>query len=66
MKDKSFLIENGIKLKESLDLFGDMETYNEALRDFNVNILEKLNELMRCKEVSDMPNYSILVHSLKK
>lgn len=65
MKNKEFLIKNGINVAKSLELFGDIEMYNETLIDFNNAIDEKLNNIKKFKELSDMPNYAILVHSLK-
>ena len=34
MKDANFLVANGVDVKKSLELFGDMETYNATLEDF--------------------------------
>ena len=34
MKDKEFLIQNGVNVEKSLELFGDMETYNDTLKVF--------------------------------
>lgn len=37
MKDVNFLINNGVNVQKSLELFGDMETYNDTLETwFNV------------------------------
>ena len=65
MKDVSLLINNGVNVNESLELFGDMAMYDETLKDFLEGVDEKLNGLKKYKETSDMPNYAILVHSLK-
>lgn len=65
MRDVSFLIENGIDVNGSLELFGDMELYNETASDFLNSVSKKLADIKRYKEASDMPNYAILVHSLK-
>mgnify|MGYP003295478449 CR=1 FL=1 len=65
MKDASLLIRNGINIEGSLELFGDMEMYNETLNDFLNCIDKKIADIKRYKESSDMPNYAILVHSLK-
>ena len=40
--------------------------YNETLNDFLKSVDKKLADIKRYKEASDMPNYAILVHSLKK
>lgn len=65
MKDKTILLNNSIDVEASLELFGDMETYNETLNDFLESVFEKLEEIKKYKEAKDMPNYAILVHSLK-
>ena len=64
MKDVNLLISNGVDINSSLELFGDMETYNETLEDFLASAEEKLQQIQTYKETSDMPNYAILVHSL--
>ena len=33
MKDKTILLNNGVDVDASLELFGDMEPYNETLND---------------------------------
>ncbi len=65
MKDRKFLEDNGVNVEKSLELFGDMETYNLTLRDFLSAIEEKVKKIKEYKEATDMPNYAILVHSLK-
>lgn len=65
MKDKNFLIQNGVNVEKSLELFGDMETYNDTLKEFITEITEKKANLQKYKEVSDMANYAIYAHSIK-
>ena len=65
MKDVNLLISNGVNIQKSLELFGDMETYNDTLHDFLSEVEGKLAKIKAYKEVSDMANYAILVHSLK-
>ena len=65
MKDVNILKQNGIDVDSSLELFGDMETYDDTLGEFLVGINEKLSNIAKFKEASDMANYAILVHSLK-
>ena len=65
MKDVNFLIENGVDINKSLELFGDIDTYNLSLNDFLEEIDTKLINIKKYKEIGDMPNYAILVHSLK-
>lgn len=63
--DTSILTQGGVNIAHALELLGDMETYNETLKDFLSEIGEKLNKIKEYKEAQDMPNYAILVHSLK-
>ena len=65
MKDTTILTSNGINLQASLELFGDIATYDESLPDFLNGVKEKLPKMAGFKEAADMANYAILVHSLK-
>lgn len=65
MKDVNLLTSNGVNINQSLELFGDMETYDDTLEEFLAGVGEKLNNIQKYKEASDMANYAILVHSLK-
>lgn len=65
MFNSKILTDNGVNLEKSLELFGDMNTYNETLSDFFKDIENKLSDIKKYKESGDMANYSILVHSLK-
>ncbi|MBR2678255.1 MAG: response regulator [Bacilli bacterium] len=65
MKDISFLEKNGVDIKQSLEIFGDANTYNETIGEFLVGIHTKINQLIEMMNNSDMNNYAIIVHSLK-
>jgi len=65
MKDVNFLIANGADVAKSLELFGDMDTYNATLPDFLSGLKEKIEQLRTHKASADMQNYAIIVHSLK-
>ena len=65
MRDVNILINNGANVKKALELFGDMETYDETLQTFLMEVPDKLLRIKSCKEIGDMANYAILVHSLK-
>ncbi len=65
MKDISVLTSNGVDIKKSLELFGDMNTYDTMLEDFLKEVDGKLSNAKRYKEANDMANYAIIVHSLK-
>ena len=51
MKDKTILLNNGVDVDASLELFGDMETYNETLNDFLESVFEKLEEIKNIKKL---------------
>ena len=65
MKDVNILTSNGVNVQQSLELFGDMEMYDETLQDFLGMIDNKLKSLDEKKTLGDMANYAIEVHALK-
>jgi len=65
MKDVNLLLTNGVEVYSSLELFGDMETYDATLEDFLEAVDKKMADIKKFKEMADMSNYAILVHSLK-
>lgn len=65
MKDVNLLISNGVDVKKSLELFGEMDMYDATMGDFLESVYAKLNRLDNFKKIGDMPNYAIEVHSLK-
>ena len=42
MKDINFLYQNNVDVDKALELFGDIETYNETIKEFKSGIDEKL------------------------
>ena len=54
MKDVSFLVENGIDVKGSLELFGDMDMYNETASDFLNSVSKKLADIKKYKGEADV------------
>lgn len=65
MRDVNILKNNDIDVDKSLELFGDMGTYDEMLQTFLNEITKKMSNIAKYKEVADMANYAVLVHSLK-
>ncbi len=65
MKDIKYLRENGVDVNQSLELLGDVETYNEMIKDFKNGLQGKLDQIQKYYDDQDMPNYAIYVHSLK-
>lgn len=65
MFDVNYLIENGVDVNKTLDLFGDIDTYNNIIGEFLVSAKEKLEKLEKYKEDKDLANYTIYIHSLR-
>ena len=65
MRNISYLKQNGVNVDKSLEIFGDIETYNETIGEFLISIEDKLAKLASYKDAKDMANYAIYVHSLK-
>ena len=65
MKDIKFLENNGVDIAKSLELFGDVETYNETIGEFLVGIHTKISKLIDYMKTQDLNNYAITVHSMK-
>ena len=65
MMNVEFLTKNGVDVEKSLELFGDMETYNDTIGEFILGAQSKLPRLEEYKNAKDMNNYAIYVHSLK-
>lgn len=65
MKNIDILTNNGVNVEKSLEIFGDMQTYDETLKLFLNDISTKLDSLKNYKEIGDMANYAIVVHGLK-
>ena len=65
MKDINLLIKNGVNVEKSMDIFGDMATYDETLLVFLSEVESKIAKIRNFKETGNMAEYAILVHSLK-
>ena len=65
MLNVDFLKENGVDVDKSLELFGDMQTYNDTVGEFLLGVSQKIPKLEEYKNAKDMNNYAIYVHSLK-
>ena len=63
--DENYLLDNGIDYNKGVELFGDIETYKEMLRDWYKEALDKFNKIKEALNNKDMKNYSVEVHSLK-
>ena len=63
--NEDYLRSHGVDIDYALDLLGDMEMYNMTLHDYLDEIDGKVEQLKKYLDVHDMPNYAILVHSMK-
>ncbi len=65
MNDVEYLKTNGVDVNHGLELLGDMETYNSIMGDFLDAYQDRMKRINDYKNMNDMPNYAIEVHSLK-
>lgn len=65
MMDTSILTNNGVDINKGLELLGDMEMYNDTLRDFLTESETRIPNIINYFNNGDMPNYAILVHAMK-
>jgi CheY-like chemotaxis protein len=65
MRSTKYLVKNGVDINKSLELFGDIQTYNDTIGEFLISANSKLTKLSAYKNNKDMANYAIYVHSLK-
>lgn len=65
MKSINFLKNKGVDIDGSLNLFGDIETYNTTIGEFLVGIHNKIKILVNSLQSRDMANYAIYAHSMK-
>jgi hypothetical protein len=47
MKDVNLLTSNGVNVDQSLELFGDMDTYNDTLEEFLAGVGEKIENIKK-------------------
>lgn len=65
MEKVDLLVSNNVDVHASLEIWGDMDSYNENLLEFKNSLKEKLNDLKYYKNNKDCANYAILAHSMK-
>lgn len=61
----NILKDNDIDVDASIEILGDLEMYNETLKDFYDLSEEKLEKIENAKNNNDLNSYSIEVHALK-
>ena len=59
------LIENGVDVNHALELLGDMEMFNDTLKDFLEESKTRIPNIISSFNNNDMENYAILVHAMK-
>lgn len=59
------LKNNNVQVDISLEFWGDMESYNENLKEYKESLKDKLENLEYYKNQNDLENYGILAHSTK-
>lgn len=63
--DTTILTNNGVDINKGLELLGDMEMYNDTLKDFLEESKTRIPNIINYYNAGDMPNYAILVHAMK-
>lgn len=63
--DLSYLKKNNIDVDRSIELLGDIETFNETLKDFITKLPDRFKKLELYKNEKNMADYAIEVHALK-
>ena len=54
-----------VQVDEAMEFWGDLDSYNDSLKEFRDSITDKLNNLEYYKNNNDYENYGILAHSTK-
>lgn len=65
MNNIDLLKAYNVDVNAALELWGDMDSYNESLKEFKDTLNSKLDSLESYKNASDWQNYAILAHSMK-
>lgn len=65
MNNIDWLKDNDVDVDKGIELLGDIETYDEIMKDFLEEMKERFPKIEKYKEDKDMDNYAVLVHSLK-
>ena len=63
--DINYLKENDIDVDSSIELLGDIEMYNETLKDFLKESEDRLPKMDKFLKEKDSTNYAILAHAMK-
>lgn len=63
--DVSILTSNGVDINSSLNYLGDMDMYNDTLKDFINESSTRIPNIIKYYNDNDLTNYEILVHAQK-
>ena len=63
--DINILKNNEIDVDSSIEILGDIDMYNETLKDFLDLSTDRLNNIEKYKNTNDLENYAIEVHAMK-
>ncbi|MBR3161872.1 MAG: Hpt domain-containing protein [Bacilli bacterium] len=63
--DVNILKRNEIDVDGAIQILGDMDMYNETLKDFLDLSTDRLNKIQKYRDDGDMENYAIEVHAMK-
>ena len=64
MNDLNFLQANGVDLESSVNTLG-VELYNETLRMFLDEVMDKIRKLQECLTNRNLKDYATYVHAIK-
>lgn len=59
------LKNNGIDVDSGINILGDIDMYNDILKEFLDGSKERLSKIEKYKNDQDMENYAIEVHAMK-
>lgn len=65
MKDIEYLKSNDIDVDSGIEILGDIDMYNDTLKDFLDLSEERLKNIKKYKNDGDMENYAVEVHAMK-
>ena len=65
MKDVDLLKTNGIDVDSAIELLGDIEMYQDTLKDFLEVSETRMPKLEKYFQENDLENYAIEVHAMK-
>ena len=63
--DINIIKNNGIDVDSAIEILGDIDMYNETLKDFLDLSTDRLNNIEKYKNTNDLENYAIEVHAMK-